>query len=231
MKIILIVENNVDFAYAIQWHFEQIGYSVICTATGKEAIAFFDAYHPDVVLLDINLDDTISGKEVARHIRMCNKEIPIIFMSGESKSPNDVVESFEIGANYFLKKPLALPEIDIHVKVAINATKTGENQFVVGDYVHSHNERIIKFREVKEYLSDKENSVLKLLSEHISKTVILGDILQRIWNNTSMEESLRNVISSLRKKLHGKGLKIETVKNKGYRLDYDTLDIYESKTE
>ena len=36
-----------------------------------------------------------------------------------------------------------------------------------------------------------------------------------------MEESLRNIISALRKKIKGKGIIIETIKNKGYRLDYD----------
>ncbi|MFV0345351.1 MAG: helix-turn-helix domain-containing protein [Bacteroidales bacterium] len=35
-----------------------------------------------------------------------------------------------------------------------------------------------------------------------------------------MEESLRNIISSLREKIEGKGLSIETVRNKGYRLEH-----------
>ena len=34
-----------------------------------------------------------------------------------------------------------------------------------------------------------------------------------------MEESLRNVISSLRKKISDKGLIISTIKNKGYVLE------------
>lgn len=58
-----------------------------------------------------------------------------------------------------------------------------------------------------------------MLVNHLSETVSLTDILMNIWHDTLMEESLRNIISSLRKKIDGKGLVIETVKNKGYRLD------------
>lgn len=58
-----------------------------------------------------------------------------------------------------------------------------------------------------------------ILAEKLSETVRLDDILQKVWHDTLMEESLRNIISSLRKKIDGKGLVIQTVKNKAYRLE------------
>lgn len=219
MNTILIAENNVDFAYAIQWHFEQNGFTVLTATTGESAIELFDHQNADVVLLDINLDGEIDGKSVARHIRSNNKATTIILISGENKTPADVVEGLEIGANFFLKKPLAIAEIDAYVKLALRSRDTDEKQYQFEKCTFLPNERIIRFSGGKEYLSDKENGVLTLLANHISETVLLKDILQKVWHDTLMEESLRNIISSLRKKIGGKGLAIETVKNKGYRLE------------
>lgn len=219
MDAILIAENNVDFAYAIEWHFEQNGFSVLSTTTGEKAIELFDNKKVDLILLDINLDGEIDGKAVARHIRSKNKTVPVIFMSGESKTPADVVEGFNIGANFFLKKPLAISEIDAHVKAALKISENSDRQYKFEHCTFVPSERIICFENQKEYLSDKENGVLTILVNNISETISLEDILQKVWHDTLMEESLRNIISSLRKKIEGKGLVIETVKNKGYRLE------------
>ncbi len=140
-------------------------------------------------------------------------------MSGESKTPTDVVEGLEIGANFFLKKPLAISEIDAHVRATLKNLENADKQYQFDQYIFIPGERIIRFGNQKEYLSDKENSVFSILCEHISQTVPLTDILQKVWHDTLMEESLRNIISSLRKKIDGKGIVIETVKNKGYRLE------------
>lgn len=219
MNTILIVENNVDFAYAVEWHFEQSGFSVLSAVTGEDAIELFDNQAVDIILLDINLDRNTDGKAVARYIRAKNKTIPIIFMSGESKSPADVVEGLEIGANFFLKKPLAITEIDAHVKLALKSQINDDKQYQFEQCTFIPTERIIRFGNKKEYLSNKENEVLTILADHISETVSLENILQKVWHDTLMEEALRNIISSLRKKIDGKGLVIETVKNKGYRLE------------
>lgn len=217
-KKILIAENNADFSYVIQWHFEQKGFIVLETKSGQEAIKIFESERPDIVLLDINLDDEVDGKKVARKIREQDKYTPVIFMSGESKSPTDVVEGFEIGCNFFLKKPIAIEEIEAHIITALKSIP-GEKVFKYQKCDIIPSERLIKYgNNQREHLSDKENRVLTMLCDYISITVSSNDILKNVWNDEYMEESLRNIISSLRKKLINKGLKIETIKNKGYRL-------------
>jgi DNA-binding response OmpR family regulator len=214
---ILIAENNQDFAYVIQWHFEQKGFRVFFSTSGEETIELFAQNQPDIVLLDINLDDEINGKEVARKIRSLNKYVPIIFMSGENKSPTDVIEGFNIGCMYFLKKPITIEEIDIHVATALKM-KPSNSIYKFDKCSFIFDDRVIISENQKEYLSEKEAAVLRILSDHLLEIVPLPDILQSVWHDTFMEESLRNVISSLRRKLTDKGLSIETIKNKGYRL-------------
>lgn len=218
MKKIVIAENNEDFAYVIKWHFEQKDFKVHTSNTGEEAIELYKKEAPDIILLDINLDGEIDGKEVAREIRNIDKYTPIIFMSGESKSPKDVVEGFDIGCNFFLKKPLSIEEIEAHILALLN-TNTSKSLYKFMHCSFDTNERVILFLGEKEYLSEKEAQVLQYLADYISQTVELDAITKKIWNDTFMEESLRNIISSLRKKIVGKGLQIVTIKNQGYRLE------------
>ncbi|MCK0206294.1 response regulator transcription factor [Ornithobacterium rhinotracheale] len=218
MKKILLAENNEDFAYVIQIFFEKKGYKILKAITGKEAIELFERNLPDIVLLDINLNDTIDGKQVARNIRKIDKKTPIIFMSGESKEPRDVVEAFDIGCNFFLKKPVSLDELEVHIN-ALEQTHTAQDIYKFDQCIFSFKERALISDGKKEKLSEKESNVLQYLCDHLGETVRLADITENVWDDAFMEESLRNIISSLRKKIKDKGLKINTLKNVGYQLE------------
>ena len=57
------------------------------------------------------------------------------------------------------------------------------------------------------------------IADRINETVNLADISKAIWGDAFKEESLRNIISSLRRKIADKKLNIITIKNVGYRLE------------
>lgn len=217
MKKILLVENNIDFAYALKWHFERSEFAIITCTTGQEAIDLFNKNLPDLLLFDINLDGELTGMDVAKEIRKIDKNTPIIFMSGENNSPKDVIEGFNIGCNFFLKKPLSIEEIEIHINAVLDTSAT-KDSYKFNRCTFNPIEKLIFFNGNKESLSEKECQVLQILADHCTQIVKLTDIMETIWQNTLMEESLRNIVSSLRKKLKGKELEIETIKGIGYRL-------------
>lgn len=218
MKKILIAENNEDFSYVLKWHFEQQGYNVITHSNGTDTITSYKEFLPDFILLDINLDGDVDGKDVAKTIRSIDKNTPIIFMSGESKSPKDVVEGFSIGCNFFLKKPVSIEEIEAHIS-SLDNKKIIQNIFRFSDCILYTDNRILQTKIKRVILSEKETGVLQYLASYLSQSVDLYDILEEVWIDTSMEESLRNIISSLRKKLVDTNLNISTIKNKGYLLE------------
>jgi DNA-binding response OmpR family regulator len=218
MKKLLLAENNQDFAYVLKWHFEQTGFEIYTSTKGEDALNLFKINQPDIILLDINLDGDITGKDVAREVRKIDKITPIIFMSGESKSPTDVVEGFNIGCNFFLKKPLSIDEIDVHVNAVLNTSIT-KNTYKFNHCTFNPSEKSLFQNGSKETLSEKECQVLQVLADHCSQAVNLTYIMETVWQDTLMEESLRNIVSSLRKKIKGKGLQIETIKGVGYKLE------------
>ena len=223
MKKILLVENNKDFAYALKWHFEKSEFTIYTCTTGQEAIDIFNKNLPNLLLLDINLDGELTGMDVAREVRKNDKNTPIIFMSGENNSPKDVIEGFNIGCNFFLKKPLSIEEIEIHIKVILD-TRIDKDSYKFNHCTFNPIEKSIFFNGNKESLSKKENQVFQTLADHCTQIVTSTDILETVWKDTLMEESLRNIVSSLRKKLNGTELEIETIKGVGYRIHEITID-------
>lgn len=217
MSTILIVENNKDFAYVIHWFFAGKGHKVSSSPKGEEALTLYEQEKPDVILLDISLDGAIDGKEVARRIRAVDRHTPILFMSGENNSPTDVVDAFGIGGNYFIKKPVSIEELDAHIQSALNRHTT-KHVYTLGSLVFNIRERTLAADGKLESLTEKEALVLKELAEQPNTLVDTTTILKNVWGGDDKEESLRNCISSLRKKIEKIPVTIDTVKGKGYRL-------------
>lgn len=217
MSTILIAENNKDFAYVIHWFFANKGHKVFSSPTGEEVLSLYEQEKPDIILLDISLDGCIDGKEVARRIRAVDKHTPILFMSGENKSPTDVVDAFGIGGNYFIKKPVSIEELDAHIQSALKR-HTSKNIYGLGSLVLNVRERTLTNNGKPEALTEKESLVLKELAEQLNTLVDTATILKNVWGSDDKEESLRNCISSLRKKIEKTAITIDTVKGKGYRL-------------
>ncbi|MEK6152177.1 response regulator [Flavobacteriaceae bacterium 3-367] len=91
------------------------GYEVMLAGTGAAGIQAFDAFQPDLVILDINMPD-ISGLEVVKHIRIDRKSsTPIMVMSGNTDE-KVIINGFNLGIDDYVKKPLSLNELGARVR-------------------------------------------------------------------------------------------------------------------
>lgn len=81
-KKILIVEDEAIHAMYLNVMLKNIGYDITGTeATGEGGIASVEESCPDLVLMDINLRNSIDGIELAKILRE-KYNFPIIFISG-----------------------------------------------------------------------------------------------------------------------------------------------------
>jgi|SRR5688500_7969112 two-component system, chemotaxis family, response regulator Rcp1 len=78
--------------------------------------AFLDAPRPDFILLDLNLPK-MDGREVLALIKedASLKTIPTVVLT-TSRSEADIAKSYELHANCYLSKPVALDEFEALVK-------------------------------------------------------------------------------------------------------------------
>jgi two-component system sensor histidine kinase ChiS len=110
-KTILIVEDEPDTAEMFAQMLRLSGYRVIKTYGGISGMKQLLHEKPDVLLLDIMMND-ISGLEVLRFLRREPQfeDLPVIVISAKGTTA-DIITGLEAGATIYLTKPVAFLEL------------------------------------------------------------------------------------------------------------------------
>jgi two-component system, chemotaxis family, response regulator Rcp1 len=114
---ILLVEDNPADADLTQVAFEAVGTpaEIEVVPNGEEAInylsrlgSYHDALVPQLVLLDLNLP-RVGGFEVLASIKslQATRHIPVVVLTS-SESSDDIIRSYQLGANCYLTKPFSV---------------------------------------------------------------------------------------------------------------------------
>jgi CheY-like chemotaxis protein/anti-sigma regulatory factor (Ser/Thr protein kinase) len=103
---VLVIEDQQDARDSLRMLLELDDHVVEAAATGREGVAKFDAFHPDVVLVDIGLPE-MNGYEVARAIRSraSGTRVRMIALTGYGQ-PSDELGSIDAGFDYHVTKPV-----------------------------------------------------------------------------------------------------------------------------
>jgi CheY-like chemotaxis protein len=113
---ILIVEDDVDLAEMLDTLFQGLGYEILTTPYGEEALTLCEEKMPELVILDINLPD-MDGYEVYRRLRdsSLTKHIAVIFLT-QRNLKNDKLMGLELGAADYITKPFDIEELKLRVQ-------------------------------------------------------------------------------------------------------------------
>ncbi len=122
---ILLVEDNPDDVLFTLRAFERnkISNQVVVAADGAQALEYLlpaddsSALNPALVLLDVNLPK-VDGLEVLRRIRSHARTagLPVVVLT-TSNEERDIVESYRLGANSFVRKPVTFADFVEATKV------------------------------------------------------------------------------------------------------------------
>jgi len=131
---ILIVEDEPIIADDLSMSIEELGYHVCgVAASGKDALALIDSKQPDVVMLDIQLEDDITGIDVAHKIKE-QYDIPYIFLTShaDSSTISDVVRTNPSG---YIVKPFDDADLQTNIELALfkhgNQPKQDASNFIL----------------------------------------------------------------------------------------------------
>jgi len=132
MKILAIDDQKLVLI-PLEIRLKEFGYEIVTETSALKGIELFNSFQPDLVILDINMQET-SGIDVIKYIRQKRKsDIPIMILSGNTDE-NIISEAFDLGVNDYLKKPLSLRELCSRTKRLIGAPKPGNSKKLY-DYV------------------------------------------------------------------------------------------------
>src|SRR5882724_8957483 len=81
---ILIVEDEREVARMVERHLKRLGYSVAgMVDNGEDALNLVAKAHPDLALMDIEIQGGMDGIELAERFRK-QHDVPVIFLTGRS---------------------------------------------------------------------------------------------------------------------------------------------------
>ena len=113
---ILIVDDDVNIAELISLYLTKECYDTRMVNDGEEALAVYEQYQPNLILLDLMLPG-IDGYQVGREIRT-KSNVPIIMLSAKGEI-FDKVLGLELGADDYIMKPFDSKELVARVKAVL----------------------------------------------------------------------------------------------------------------
>ena len=178
---------------------------------------------PELILLDIMLPEE-DGISILKKLREDKKyqDIPVIMITAKT-SEFDKVTGLDMGADDYITKPFGMTELASRVNAVLRRYKKTQavntKEYVLGNLYVNPEKHIIKLNGEDLVLSFKEYSLLLILLEADGKVVSREELLTKVWGEFYEESRTLDVhIRKLRVKLENSDVKIETVKNIGYKL-------------
>ncbi|KNF09750.1 response regulator receiver protein, CheY-like protein [Gottschalkia purinilytica] len=96
-------------------------YDVITVGSGKEAIELAKVFNPNIVMLDMNLDDML-GTEVLKVIRQFHSSTKFIMLTGYSED-DKMKEISRLNPDFIVKKPFDVETIKDKLKKITTISK------------------------------------------------------------------------------------------------------------
>jgi len=106
---VLVVDDDRAVRESLRRSLEFNGYDVALAADGAEALANIGTTNPDVVVMDVMMP-RLDGLEATRAMRSAGHDLPILVLTARD-AVGDRVEGLDAGADDYLTKPFALPEL------------------------------------------------------------------------------------------------------------------------
>lgn len=217
---VLLVEDNNDLAETVGDFLDAKGYRVDYAANGLLATRLAVTQPFDAIVLDIMLPG-IDGLEVCRRLRQdAQLATPIIMLTARDQL-DDKLKGFDVGADDYLVKPFALPELVARIESLIRRGRGIASAYTVGDLHMDLNTAEVRRGEVEIKLSRTLFEILRVLMRESPKVVPREIIEQELWgDNPPDSDPLRSHLYNLRRAVDRPFdvPLIETLAGRGYRI-------------
>lgn len=216
MYKICLVEDEKDLNNLITTYLKKEGYEVVSLTRGIDALNCNEKI--DLWILDIMLEDDISGYDIIKKIRESNDMVPVIFTSARDQDLDKII-GLELGSDDYITKPYSPKELVLRVNNIIKRVYKSEyNKINYENYEIDLNKRIVVYENKEINLTTLEFDLLILLINNKGKSLDRELILNKIWGSGyyGSDRVVDDLVRRLRKKMNK--LKINTIYGYGYRL-------------
>lgn len=217
---ILIVEDDMLLAEAIQDYFTSKDWQVAHAKDGEEALDMFEEENYQLILLDIMLPKQ-NGFTVCRQIREVS-DVPLFFITARVME-EDELNGYALGADDYITKPFSLPVLYAKAMAILSRTR-GKDAFrkiTRGNIIIDVRTHEVLVNGLQCQLAPLEYKILLFFLENPNRIFSREQLLIRFWGYDfeGTERVVDNHIKKLRKAIANSNCVIHTVRKAGYRME------------
>ncbi len=218
---ILIVEDEESLALKIKQLLESEHYQVEVAFDGDEGLDMALSEEYDLLVLDILLPG-VSGMDILKSVRQESLSIPVLMLTAKNKIA-DKVDGLDSGADDYLTKPFAIPELLARVRSLLRRKSEAKSSILeAGNVFVNTATHDVTHNGTRINLTPKEYAILEFLLYNKNRVLSRLSIAEHVWGDNFDLFSMTNFVDvhvkNLRKKLRDDVEKkiIQTVHGVGY---------------
>jgi DNA-binding response OmpR family regulator len=220
---LLIVEDEQKLVMALKEGLESKGYDVAAALSGEEGFFLAQAQGFDLVILDLMLPGR-DGIEILKTMRQCGIQVPVLILTARD-TVEDRVLGLECGADDYLIKPFAFPELLARIRALL---RRGRPDQTVRLHLADLEMDLITRRVIRGGLpvdlTAKEYELLEYLMRNQGRIVSREMLAHEVWGEQARASTLDNIIdvtiNRLRKRVDQPAQRklIHTIRGVGFML-------------
>jgi len=190
---ILVVEDEPKLARAIREGLEDDSYQVAVAGSGEEGFYLVHSEKFDLVMLDVMLPGR-SGFDVVSQLRRSGLRMPVLMLTARD-SVDDRVQGLDAGADDYLVKPFAFPELLARVRALLRRGGPDKAADVIIGGLKIDTAKRAAFRDGAAIdLTSREYELLEYLVRNQGSVVSREMLARDVWKETGRATPIDNVI-------------------------------------
>ncbi len=222
---ILVVDDDPAIRNLVYRFLAKQDYDMESAADGQKALALFEQFTPDLVILDVNLPDT-NGYDLCKEMQSRTGVFVLMLTSRTDEA--DKIRGFTEGADDYLTKPFSLLELEVRVGAILKrqrpVTTTKQQCLVFNSLMIDPVRREVMLDHDLVPLTALEFDLLHFLASHPGRVWRRAELIQKVWDYDYVgDQRVVDVhVGQIRKKIEkdiNEPVLIQTVRGVGYKFE------------
>jgi CheY-like chemotaxis protein len=104
--VILYVDDDPDYLEVLRTILEANGYEMVEAASGEEGLEVYKNAKPDLVIVDLMMEEVDTGTNFAKELRLLGNTVPVYMLSSVGEGMNLAGDYASLGIAGIFQKPI-----------------------------------------------------------------------------------------------------------------------------